>query len=111
MAQIGIYSLGALLANRLWMIPDALKDILLSKLTNGRTVKEVAKVTRISFFITILFCITAVIFGKLIIWLLYGDEFSNAYFVTMVLLAGILGMVFYKMVYSYNVVNGYTNVI
>lgn len=110
MAQIGIYSLGVLLANRLWMIPDALKDILLSKLTNGRTVKEVAKITRISFFFTVLFIIAAIIFGKPVIWLLYGTEFSSAYLVTMVLSAGILGMVFYKMVYSYNVVNGHNNI-
>lgn len=110
MAQIGIYSLGVLLANRLWMIPDALKDILLSNLAKGRTVKEVVKITRISFFITILFIISAVIFGKPVIWLLYGNEFSGAYIVTMVLASGILGMVFYKMVYSYNVVNGHIKV-
>lgn len=110
MAQIGIYSLGALLANRLWIVPDALKDILLSKLAKGKTKEEVAKVTRISFCVMILFIIGAVIFGKPVIWLLYGAEFSGAYLVTMVLLAGVLGMVFYKMVYSYNVVNGYTNI-
>ena len=110
MAQIGIYSLGVMLANRLWMIPDALKDILLSNLAKGKSKEEVAKVTRISFFVVILFIGTAMIFGKPVIWLLYGAEFSGAYLVTMVLSAGILGMVFYKMVYSYNIVNGHKNV-
>jgi len=110
MAQVGIYSLGVLLANKLWIIPDALKDILLSKLAKGRTAEEVVKITRISFFMMILFILGAVIFGKPVILLLYGAEFSSAYLVTMVLLAGVLGMVFYKMVYSYNVVNGHKNV-
>ncbi|RJE48973.1 MULTISPECIES: polysaccharide biosynthesis C-terminal domain-containing protein [unclassified Dehalobacter] len=110
MAQIGIYSLGVLLANKLWMIPDALKDILLSKLTKGRTAEEVVKISRISFFMMLLFILAAVFFGKPVICLLYGAEFSGAYFVTMILLAGVLGMVFYKMVYSYNVVNGHKNV-
>ena len=32
-AEIGLYSLGVSLAERVWMIPDALKDILLSKLS------------------------------------------------------------------------------
>lgn len=110
MNQIGIYSLGVLLANRLWVVPDALKDILLSKLAKGKTVEEVAKVTRISFFVMILFIAAAVVFGKPIICLLYGNEFGGSYLVTMILLAGVLGMVFYKMVYSYNVVNGHKNV-
>lgn len=110
MAKIGIYSLGVSLANRLWMVPDALKDILLSHLTKGRTKEEVAKVSRISFFITFLFIIGAVIFGKPVIRILYGAEFGGSYIITMVLSAGVLGMVFYKMVYAYNVVNGHTNV-
>lgn len=110
MSQIGVYSLGVMLANRLWMMPDALKDILLSHLARGRTKAEVAKITRISLFAMVLFIIGAVLFGQPVILLLYGAEFSGAYLVTMILLAGIFGMVFYKMVYSYNVVNGHTGV-
>ena len=37
--------------------------------------------------------------------LLYGKGYSGAYQVLAILLLGIIGMVFYKMVYSYNVIN------
>lgn len=108
--DIGIYSLGVMLAQKIWIITDALKDILLSKLAKGRTVDEVSKVTRISLFITILIIIGVICFGKPLIVLLYGKEYSGSYLVTLIIMAGVLGMVFYKMVYSYNVVNGHKNI-
>lgn len=108
--DIGIYSLGVMLAQKLWMIPDALKDILLSKLAKGKTKKEVAKVTRLSFWITVVMVVGMIAFGKSLICIMYGSEFVDSYMVTVTILAGVLGMVFYKMVYSYNVANGRKNV-
>lgn len=108
--DIGIYSLGVMLAQKIWILTDALKDILLSKLAKGRTVDEVSKITRISLFITILIIIGVICFGKPFIVLLYGKEYSGSYLVTLIIMAGVLGMVFYKMVYSYNVVNGHKNI-
>lgn len=109
-SDIGVYSIGVMLAQKLWTIPDALKDILLSKLAKGKTSTEVSKVTRISFAVTLLTVIGMVIFGKPLILLMYGPEYSGAYSITLIILAGVLGMVFYKMVYSYNVVNGHKKV-
>ena len=109
-SDIGVYSIGVMLAQKLWMIPDALKDILLSKLAKGKTSTEVSKVTRISFAVTLLTVIGMVLLGKPLILLMYGSEFSGAFTVTLIILAGALGMVFYKMVYSYNVVNGHKNI-
>lgn len=108
--DIGIYSLGVMLAQKLWMIPDALKDILLSKLAKGKTKHEVAKVTRISFWITIVMVAGMIVLGKPMICIMYGNEFADSYMVTITILAGVLGMVFYKMVYSFNVANGKKNV-
>ena len=107
---IGIYSLGVILAEKLWMIPDALKDILLSKLSKGKTSEEVAKITRISFTVMLFLITFMVLFGKLFITLMYGHDYQDAYYVTLIILAGTLGMVFYKMIYSYNVANGHKNV-
>lgn len=108
-AEIGVYSLGVSLAQRVWLIPDALKDILLSKLAGGKDSAEVSKISRISFLMTILFILGLFLLGKPFVWLVYGDEYSSAYYVILVISLGILGMVFYKMVYSYNVINGYKN--
>ena len=109
-STIGIYSLGVMLAQKVWMIPDALKDILLSKLAGGKGSKEVAMVSRISFFITMMCEILVVLFGKPLIRLLYGAEYADAYYITLIICAGVIGMVFYKMIYSYNVANGHKNV-
>lgn len=109
-AAIGVYSLGVQLAERLWLVPDALRDILLSKLAKGKTVTEVAKITRISFWV-MLFCVAlAALIGKPAVLLVFGAEYANSYQVMLVILLGVIGMVFYKMVYSYNVVNGHKNV-
>ena len=105
-AEIGVYSLGITLAQKIWLIPDALKDILLSKLAFGKSEEEVAKITRISLAIVLVFTIAVALVGKPAINWLYGEEYSDAYIVLLILLLGIVGMVFYKMVYSFNIVNG-----
>ena len=109
-ADIGVYSLGVMLAQKLWMIPDALKDILTSKLAGGKTKDEVCKVTRISFCVTVISVIGMVMLGKPFILLLFGKEYSGAYLVLLVIVLGVLGMVFYKMIYAFNVVNGRKNI-
>ena len=109
-AAIGVYSLGVMLAQKVWMIPDALKDILLSKLVAGKNEDEVAKVCRLSFFVTMICEAAIVVFGKILIRLLYGAEYEDAYGITLIICAGVIGMVFYKMIYSYNVANGHKNV-
>ena len=109
-SQIGIYSLGVSLSERIWLIPDALKDILISRLSKGKNEYEVAKVIRISLCLCIVSIILVIIFGKPAINLLFGKEFSSSYEITVIMLFGVIGMIFYKIVYSYNVVNGYKTV-
>lgn len=105
-AEIGIYSLGVTLAEKVWIFPDTLTNILQSKLAIGKKEDEVAKISRISFNIT-LFCLLLVaIIGKPLIIFAYGKEYADAYLITLIILLGVLGMVFYKVVYSYNVVIG-----
>lgn len=106
-ADIGVYSLGVMLAQKLWMIPDALKDILTSKLAFGKDEKEVCRITRISLWVTIVCVFGMVILGKPLIWILFGNEYVGAYSIILVITLGVLGMVFYKMIYAYNVVNGH----
>ena len=105
-AEIGIYSVGVALAEKIWLVPDAIKDILMSRLTNGAGTAEVARVTRASLALSLGMLVLAIIFGRPAIWLLYGVEFRSAYEILIIMLAGVIGMIFYKMVYAYNVVNG-----
>ena len=50
------------------------------------------------------------IFGKPLIGFVYGAEFNDAYMVFLNISLGVLGMVFYKMIYAFNVVNGHKSV-
>lgn len=103
--NIGVYSLGVLLAEKIWFISDALKDILLSRLAIGKTEKEVAQVSRIGALATLVCIIGVVIFGRSLIKFAYGKEYIEAFPITVIILFGVLAMVYYKMIYSYNVIN------
>lgn len=105
-SEIGIYSVGVSLAEKIWLIPDALKDILMSHLAKGADRHETAKVTRISLFLVFLMSLMLIVLGKPAVLLLYGAEYEKAYMVLVILMVGVIGMIFYKMVYAYNVVNG-----
>ncbi len=105
-SDIGVYSLGVGLAQKIWLIPDAIKDILLSKLTKGKGEDEVAKVLRINLAICLVALVILVIVGKPLMLFMYGPEYSDSYPVMVLMLAGVIGMIFYKMIYSYNIAHG-----
>lgn len=107
LSDIGIYGLGVALAEEVWLIPDAMKDILLSKLVKGKKEDEVARVIRINVFITLVCILGLILLGKPLILLLYGKAFEKAYFVLLLMMLGVTGMIYYKMVYSYNISQGY----
>ena len=102
-AQIGVYSIGALLADRMWLIPDAMKGIMLSNLTKGKDVGEVSFVIRVCN--TLCLCIVAgiILLGKPFIDLVFGAEYSGAYQITLILLAGVFPMIYYKIISAYNI--------
>ena len=105
MAQIGIYSIGVALAEKVWLIPDAVKDILLSRLCKekGRGEEEVAKIIRINLVVTVATVLFTALVSKPFVNIVYGEEYMGADVITVIMLAGVIGMIFYKMVYSYNV--------
>ena len=105
-ANIGIYTLSVSLAEKIWLIPDAMKDMLVSRLAKGSNEDEVCRVTRISIVLVVMLCLVVAIGGSPVINILYGLEYKNAYNVILYLLVGIIGMVFYKTIYSYNVTRG-----
>ena len=105
-ALIGIYSVGVSLGEKIWLIPDALKDILMSHLANGSNKEETAKVTRLSLAVILAMLVAMILLGKPFILFLYGEEYADAYGILLIMLAGVVGMVFYKMIYAHNVVHG-----
>lgn len=106
LADIGVYSVGVNLAEKIWLLPDIIKNILISHLSKGKGDEEVAKVLRVSTAITLMAVLVVAALGEPIINLLFGDEYDGAYILTVILLFGILGMMYQRLIYSYNIVNG-----
>lgn len=107
-SAIGIYSVGVSLATKIWLIPDAVKDILLSNLVKiqGTGADKVARIIRINLLFALMSIFLLILLGKPLINLVYGKEFEQVYYVMIFLFIGIVGMIFYKMIYSYNISQG-----
>jgi len=107
-AQIGIYSLGVSIAEKVWLVPDAIKDILLSKLCKGNTSGEVevSKVIRLNTAVSIGMILVISFLSVPMVHYVYGAEYYGAEMITTIILLGTVGMIFYKMIYSYNISRG-----
>ena len=104
-AMIGVYSLGISFSDKIVLIPDTMKGVLVSKLTKGAENEEVAKVCRLGFWASVILCLLIFALGKPVIRLLYGAEYEGAYPVVLITAAGILAVIFFKLIAQYNVVN------
>ena len=104
-AQIGIYSVGMTLADKIALIPDTLKGVLVSRLTKGADYHEVAKVSRLCFFATLLFCGLVLVMGNSFINFLYGAEYDGAFQVLLICSFGTIFIGYFKLIAQYNIVN------
>lgn len=96
--ELGLYSTALGIINYFWLLPDAFKEVLLSKFTKTNSNKSVLFSIKLSLFTIILLIIAFVIFGRFAISILYGEEFLGSYLVTVILSLGAISMVFYKMI-------------
>ena len=104
-AMIGVYSLGLTLSDKIVLIPDTLKGVLVSKLAKGVPDEEVAKASRIGFWSSFFLFIVILLFGKWLIKILYGDEYSGAYSIIVITAFGLLSVVYFKFIAQYNIIN------
>lgn len=105
-AAIGVYSVGVLLAERIWMIPDAMKGVMVSNITKGKDARETAYVIRICNTACLIIVLGIILLGRPFLDFTFGEEYSGAYQVTLILLAGVFSMIYYKLIASYNIAMG-----
>lgn len=98
--QIGYYTIGVGLANMVWLIPDAFKDVLFAKTSLKDSIDDIKFSIKFNFYVSLVIIGIIIIGGRFLINLLYGPEFLAAYPVTIVIFIGILPMIFYKMIIS-----------
>lgn len=102
LADIGVYSIGISIAEKAMLIPDAVKEILLSRLSKGADENEVCRTMRLCFPISVL---TGFLLSLIAIpgtAFLFGKEYAGAVNITIISVTGVSFMVFMKMVDMYN---------
>lgn len=96
--DIGLYSVGVTLATMMWIIPDAFKDVLFNKTAKNDSIKAIILSIKVNIYISLLIIIGFVFFGKYFISVFYGIEYSDAYYVSTILLLGTIPMIFFKLI-------------
>lgn len=104
-AQMGIYSIGITLADKIVLLPDTLKGIMVSKLAKGANEHEVARVCRICFISSCIFCVIIILLGQWGINILYGEEYRGAYNVVLITAIGTVFVGYFKLIAQYNIIN------
>ena len=103
--MIGIYSVGIGLADKVALIPDTLKGILVSKLAKGASEKEVAKVCRLCFISCLFICTIILLIGEWAIRVFYGEAYAGSYTVVIITAGGAVFIGFFKLIAQYNIIN------
>jgi O-antigen/teichoic acid export membrane protein len=109
--DIGIYSTGVTLAKMMWIIPDAFKEVLFNRTAKEDCLAEINKGIKFNLFFSFITILAIVIFGKDILSILYGNEYINSYFVTIILLLGSIPMIFFKLLNTLYTSNGKQKVV
>ncbi|MBR3524790.1 MAG: polysaccharide biosynthesis C-terminal domain-containing protein [Lachnospiraceae bacterium] len=104
--HLSIYSTGVIVADQSWMLSNAIAEILLSRLVNGKGEREVSRIIRCSNTITIFIQLIFLLLGKWMILLVYGPEYSDSYGILCLVMLGSYGMNYTRMIMAYCVAEG-----
>lgn len=105
--QLGLYTTGTGLANYIWVIPDAFKNVLFSKTAKNDSIQDINWSIKISILMSAICMVGLVAFGKIALFILYGTDFVSAYNVTCIIMFGAPSMILFKLISNLFVVNGH----
>lgn len=103
-SEVGNYAIAVQLGELLWQLPAAVLVVLMSKTANSKgneIVGTLCKTTRITLFITILFCIALLGASYFLIQPVFGAEFSSAFMMLVSLSLGLVLASVFKSINSY----------
>ena len=101
--QVGFYVVAASLAEVLWYLPDAFGFVLFPKTASSEpeTARQFTpKVVRLSTFITAVAAVGLFLFSKLVITVLYTEEFMPSLYPLWILLPGVVALSYSKVIFS-----------
>lgn len=104
--ELSLYSVAAVIINYVWVIPNAFKEVLISKVARNDSDEQIALSIKMSLVITLICFIGFILVGKIAIRIIFGVDFEGCYPVTIVLFIGAFSMIFFKMLGVVFVVEG-----
>ena len=96
--EIGFYTTGVSLSEYGWLIPDAFREVLFSRTAKDDAVGEVTMSMKVNFYLTLVMIAGIALLGRPFIYLLFGAEYLPAYPVTVLMIAGIIPMSYFKII-------------
>ncbi|WP_165173776.1 polysaccharide biosynthesis C-terminal domain-containing protein [Adlercreutzia sp. ZJ242] len=96
--EVGLYSVAVTLANMLLLVPDALKEVLFGDSARGDSKRAVVNSIKMSWAVSAILIVLFVLFGQHAISILYGEEYSSSYGLTVILFLSCIPMAFFKIV-------------
>jgi O-antigen/teichoic acid export membrane protein len=94
MKEVGYYSLGVAISDKLWQLPSAIGLVVMSRSANvedtGRLDRDVAKLVRVSFLIVLLSAVVLWVIIPYLLPLFYGIKFAPSIGVVRLMLPGII---------------------
>lgn len=98
---IGVFVVGVIISEYLWIFSDIFKDVQTSRTARGGGIDDVASATRLAFFVTLVVYFFFVLLGSTLIELFYGADYSNSFQVSILMLLANIFMIPCKIVGTY----------
>lgn len=98
---IGVFSVGVIVAEYLWIVSDIFKDVQISRTSKGSQPEGVAAAMRMAIAATVVVYAAFAICGKPFVMFVFGAEYSDSYNYSLLMLVGNLFMVPCKIIGAY----------
>ncbi len=106
---IGIFSIGVIVAEYLWIMSDLFKDVQISRTSKGSTADGVAKAVRMAVAATIVVYLGFIVAGKPLVEMIFGRDFQESYHIAIMMLVANFFIIPCKIIGAYLISMNRTN--
>jgi len=93
---LGLYAVAAGIVTYLWVGPDAIKEVLVSRVVRTNDPRAVLRPLRAALIVGWISVLAVATLGAPLIPLLFGGEYAGAYVLVLILSLGVVAMTYYK---------------
>ena len=104
--DLGNYAVAAGIVIYMWMIPDAIKEVMVSRLVRSKDPRIVLLPLKAALLASLACVLVVGATGAFLIPGVYGSEFRDSYELCVILSIGVLSMVFFKILGTYILADG-----